>query len=265
MRNLGPWPSIALGGALVVVALGVGRANGVGPLAMSLPPDRVTNPREMLTRSLQATLDADAVHIEGRISGTIPGAVVDRPEAQVSLIGSTIVIDIRPHDGKTRTHLEVPGLALSLDAITVWNDAWYRFSPDGPWRRTTAGDASAKAGVDINPLTFVDRLRAFLDTPGVDVVAKDVACASASSRCREVEIRAGSSPMRILAAALPDARGSALPDVPVLVTLQTDAVTLRPARLELLGVSGDGTIHLDLVLDASRWNGDISIDQPPDG
>jgi hypothetical protein len=265
MRDRGPWPSLALGAAVVFLALGVGRVNGVGPLAATPPPETVTDPREMVARSFQAVLDVDAVHLEGTLTGSIPGTLVDRPESSISLAGSTLAIDIRPHDAKTRVHVGVPALALSLDTVTVWNDAWYRYSDAAAWSKTTAGDASAKAGVDINPLTFVDRLREFLAGPGIEVTEAEVTCASASGRCHHLLIVAGRDPARILAAALPDGRGARLPDVPVLVTLDTDALTLRPAHLEIIGASGAGTVTFDLVLDASRWNGDVTIDQPPGG
>lgn len=265
MRDRGPWPSLALGAAVVIMALGVGRVNGVGPLAASPPPEQITDPREMVARSLQAVLDADAVHLEGTLTGSVPGKLVDRPEATISLAGSTLAIDIRPHDAKTRAHIAIPALAISLDTVTVWNDAWYRYGSSSAWSKTTAGDASAKAGVDINPLTFVDRLREFLAGPGIEVVESEVGCASASGRCHHLLIVAGRDPSRILAAALPDGRGERLPDVPVLITLDTDALTLRPLHLELIGTSADRTVTFDLLLDASRWNGDVTIDEPPGG
>ena len=52
------------------------RAAGAGGAA-----PKVTDPKEMLARSLQATLDASAVRFDGTITGTIPGSLVDRPEA----------------------------------------------------------------------------------------------------------------------------------------------------------------------------------------
>ena len=265
MRDRGPWPTLALGAAVVIVALGVGRVNGVGPLAASPAPQTVTDPREMVARSFQAVLDADAVHLDGTLTGAIPGTLVDRPEKTVSLAGSKLSIDIRAHDARTQAHLVIPALDLSLDTVTVWNDAWYRYSATAAWTRTTAGDASAKAGVDVNPLTFVDRLREFLAGPLISASEKEVACASASGHCHEVLVNAGPDPSRILGAALPDGRGVELPDVPIIVTLDTDAVTLRPQHLEIIGASCDGTVTFDLVLDASQWNGAVTIDQPPGG
>lgn len=263
MRTKGPWATLALVAVVVLVALAGGTALGVGPLAPTMAPDRVTDPKEMVARSLQATLDASSVHVVGTLTGTVPGALVERPEAAVSLDGTTLDADVRPHDAKTRAHVASPGLALVLDTVTVWNDAWYRFSPTAAWQRTTAGDASAKAGVDINPLTFVDRLRSFLAAPDMVATVREVACAGASGRCHEIRLEAGTDPAHILATVLPGDRGKDLPDIPVVVTLQTDALTLRPAHLVIEGSSADGTISLRIVLDAGAWDGDVVIEQPP--
>jgi hypothetical protein len=253
---------VAVAMAAVALLALAGGAAGVGPLAATMPPEKVTDPKEMVARSLQATLYANAVHLDGTLTGTIPGSLVEHPEAAVALDGSTISIDIRPKDAKTKAHIESPGLALSLDTVTVWNDAWYRFAAATAWTKTTAGDASAKAGVDINPLTFVDRLRSFLDAPDIVATASEVACASASGRCHEIRLDAGTDPARILASVLPDGRGANLPSIPVTVTLDTDALTLRPAHLVIEGRSADGAVVLMLVLDASRWDGEVVIDQP---
>ena len=263
MLKRGPWALLATLAVVVGIALGAGTVFGVGPLAPSLPPDQVTDPREMVARSLQATIDASAVHLEGTVTGSITGTLVDRPEAAVSLDGTVLDGDVRPKDGKTRAHVVSPGLGIALDTVTVWDDAWYRTSVDGPWAKASLGGASASAGVDINPLTLVDRLRSFLATPGLVPTLREVPCASASGRCHEVRLDAGSDPAGILAALLPKERSDQLPKVDVVMTLQTDALTLRPARLILEAVSADRSVVIRVELDASRWDGDVVIEEPP--
>ena len=76
MQNRGPWPVIAVVLVVLVVIVGGGTVLGVGPLGATPPPNEVTDPKEMIARSLQATIDATSVHLEGTISGTIPGALV---------------------------------------------------------------------------------------------------------------------------------------------------------------------------------------------
>lgn len=250
--------------AVALVALvGGGTVLGVGPLAPSLPPDEVRDPKEMLARSLQATIDASAVHLEGIVSGSIPGRFVDRPEAVVSLDGTVLSADVRPHDGKTRMHVASPGLEVELDTVTAWDGAWYRLDDDDPWIKASLGDASADAGVDINPLTLVDRLRSYLATPGMAPTSIDVPCASASGWCHQVRLDAGSDPAMILALLLPRERAEQLPPVDVVITLQTDAQTLRPAHLVLDATSADGAVVIHVELDTSRWDEDLVIEEPP--
>ena len=252
-------------GLLVVAVFGVGRVFGVGPMAPAVPPDQVTDPKEMVARSLQATLDASAVHFDGTVSGSIAGELVGRPEASVDLTGTVLDADIRPKDGKTRTHLASDGLHVDMDTVTVWDGAWYRTGPDDPWTRASLGGASAEAGVDINPLTLVDRLRSYLATPGISPTTSDVACASASGRCHEIHLDAGSDPVTILGLMLPHDQAASLPPVDIDLTLQTDALTLRPARLIADAKSPDGKVDIHTVIDASDWDGNSVIDEPVEG
>ena len=157
---------IAVISAVVAVLLAVGGANGVGPLARVTPPAEVTDPREMLARSLQAVIDADSVHLEIALAGHAPGALFGRDEAQTTVDGSLAIVDARPQDARTRAHVESPAFGITLDTVTVWDALSTRASPGGPWTRGSLGVATQGSGLDLNPLTLVDRLRAWLAAPG---------------------------------------------------------------------------------------------------
>jgi hypothetical protein len=62
---------------------------------------------------------------------------------------------------------------------------------------------------------------------------------------------------------LPGASDGSLPPVYTVVTLRTDALTLRPESLVVTAASDDGTIDLRLTLDFRGWDGPIRIDEPP--
>jgi hypothetical protein len=248
---------------LLVMAAGAGRVIGVGPFAGAVPPDQVTDPGEMIARSLQATLDAASVHVDGTLEGTLPGALLERDEAAVDLAGTTITADLRPRDARTQAHVTSPGLGVDLEAITVWTDAWSR-SAGGPWQKAVS-EATSGTGVDVNPLTLVDRLRSYLASSGRTPATTDVPCASASGRCHEVRLDAGTDPAGVLAGMLPGASDGLLQPVSTVVTLRTDALTLRPASLLVTSASEDGTIDLRLTLDFGDWDGPVRIDEPPAG
>ncbi|HEX5826188.1 MAG TPA: hypothetical protein VFY23_01595 [Candidatus Limnocylindrales bacterium] len=266
MQNRSPLPIIGAAIVVVLVLVAGGTAFGFGPLAGTQPPSEVTDPKEMVARSLQAVLDAEAVHLEGQLSGTIPGELVERDEPAVSLDGSTVSSDVRPKDAKTSTRLTSPGLEADVAAVTVWDGVWFRTAPDDPWQKASLGGASAQAGVDINPLTLVERLRSYLATPGIAPVLEEIECASTSGQCHRVTIEAGRDPAQILRAMLPADQAGDLPDVRTTIVLDTDALTLRPAALAVDSVSDDGSIDIHLELDASRWDDpSIVVEEPATG
>jgi hypothetical protein len=265
MANRAPWLGVA--GLLAVLAIAslAGSAVGVGPLAPTTPPDKVTDATEMFARSLQAVLDATAVHLDASVSGRIPGAVIGQPSTSVTLDGTSAAIDLRPRDAKTRTHVESPPLGVALDAVTSWDGVSYRTSAGEPWRKDSLGAISAGAGIDINPLTFVDRLRDYLARSGVTPTVTEAICAGASGVCHRVALDAGSGAAEILGMLLPAENRAALPPVITRVTLDTDSKSLRPARFVVDVVSDDRSVDLHLVVDAGRWNEDIVIAEPSQG
>jgi hypothetical protein len=254
----------ALGGLLAVVAVAAvaGAALGAGPLAGPLPADRVTDPREMLARSLQSVLDARTVHLEASLEGTVPGALLGRGDAQVDLRGTAASADISPKDVRTRIHLDSTALGVTLDTVSSWDDLWFRTASDQPWTRASVGGATAEAGVNPNPLTLVDRLRSWLARPDLAPTVTDVPCAATSGRCHRVVLEAGKDPAELLKGLLPLDRREVLPPLAATLVLDTDASTLRPARLEVLVRSDDGTVDLRLVVDASDWDRDVTIEVP---
>ena len=266
MANRGPLVGVAVLVAVLGVLTLVGGVVGVGPLASTTPADQVTDPREMIARSLQSVLDANAVHLDATVSGTVPGAILGRPEERVALDGTTAQVDLRPRDARTGASVDSPPLGVALETVTVWDGAWYRTPPGGSWSRASLGSAAAEAGIDANPLTLVDRLRAWLASSDIEPTVSDIPCGGESGTCRHVVLDAGTDPAGLLGALLPDDGESALPEVTTTITLDADAGTLRPVRLELDMRSEDGSVDLQVGLDASRWDDPgIVIEEPPSG
>jgi hypothetical protein len=261
-----PLIRVAVGVALVSVLLGVGGARGVGPLAHVTPADQVKDPKEMIARSFQAVLDANSVHLEARLDGHGPGALFGRADASVVVDGTRASVDARPQDARTRAHLASPAFGITLDTVTVWDSVYSRSSAADPWTKGSAGAAAATAGLDANPLTLVDRLRAWLDTTGMAApTVKDVACAAPSGICREIHLDAGTEPARILVALHPGGQTDIGGPARTTLTLLADAATLRPVHVELAIQGSDGTLSLLLVVDASAWDQPSVIDEPSAG
>jgi hypothetical protein len=253
--------------AVLMVLAGIGAVLGFGPLAGRPSAASVTDPGEMLARSIQATLEASSVHVEGTLQGQVPGSLVNRKDAEVELAGSTISADLRPRDLRTRAHVGIPALSVSADTITVLLAIWSR-SDGGPWQAVgtdSVTGSAAKTGLDLNPLTMADRVRSYLAARNQPPGLEEVACASASGRCHRITLDAGADPAAALAALLPDAATADMPVTSTVITLDTDADTLRPALLEVISAAEDGTLAIQLQLIFSDWDGPSVIDQPSVG
>jgi hypothetical protein len=262
MADRGPVLGLATLVAVLAGGVMVGGVLGVGPLAMTTPPDQVKDPREMIARSLQATLDAFAVHLDAKVTGTVTGAMVSHPEASVDLDGTTLTIDLRPKDAKTKSSIASPSLDISIDTVSSWDSLWYRTAQDATWTKASFGGTSAQAGVDINPLTLVDRLRSYLARPDLTPVVTEVPCAGASGSCHHIVLAAGTDPANILGALLPDENEAAMPEIQTTITLDTDAKSLRPAHLVLDLVSADSTVSIQVVIDTKDWDNPVPINEP---
>ncbi len=261
--------SAALKGAvgLVVVlllAIGIGAFAGAGPLAGVTPASSVTDPREMAARSLQAIIDADAVHLDLQVAGSLPGMVVGLEDATVDLEGTVADADIRPKEAKTRLHLEVPGAGIDLDTVNSWDALWYRTEPDGTWTRGSIGEVASAAGLDANPITLVDSLRASLARLPMPSV-EEVSCGSATGSCRQVTVDTGFTVGEVVRQAVASASGVELPPLYTVVTLLADVETLRPQQLDLDVLSEDGSVDLRIVVEFSGWNEAVPIKEPVAG
>lgn len=258
---------VRVASVVVVVAavLVVGAANGVGPLARVTPPSEVTDPREMLARSLQAVLDASSLHVDFVVTGHVPGALVGRPDASVTLDGTSASLDVRPQDA--RSHLVVTSvpLGVNLEAVTLWDTLAFR-TAGGTWAKVSLGSVVGSSGIDANPLTMVDRLRAWLASPGAPVpTSTDVPCATYPGTCHEVRLAAGAQPGEVLLRLFPEADAAQIGPTTTDVVLQTDATTLQPAKLTVTTRNADGSLAVTVVATTSYWNWPSVIPDPPGG
>ncbi len=243
--------------------LALGAANDVGPLARVTPPDKVTDPREMLARSLQATIDASSVHLEASLSGHVPGALVGRADRVVELDGTRATMDLRPQDARSHLLVTSAPLGIQLESLSLWDKLAYR-QPDGPWASGSVAGVVAGKGIDANPMTLVDRLRAWLAAPGAPApTATDVPCAAPSGRCRQIRLAAGSAPGDLLLRPFPSGGAASIGPTTTDVLLQTDAATLQPSRLVLDVRNADSTLAVTVTIDASNWDWPSVIPEPP--
>ena len=251
--------------SIVAAGLVAGAVNGVGPLAQVTPPNQVADPREVIARSLQSAIDASSVHVVVSLAGHVPGALVGRSGEVVDLNGTQAVLDLRPQDARSHVAVASPSLGIELEAVTHWDALAYR-TPGGAWATGSLGSLAGATGIDANPLTLVDRLRAWLAAPGAPMPQEDdVACDAPSGQCRQVTLSLGSAPGSLLAPLVPGVGAATLGATRTDLVLLADAATLRPAHLVLMVRNGDGSLALTVQVDTSSWDWPSVIPDPPGG
>ncbi len=251
--------------SIAAAAFLAGAFNGVGPLARTTAAAEVTDPAEMLVRSMQAVIDASSVHVEAAVTGQVPGALVGRSDASVALDGTVASIDLRPQDARTHVVFGSPSLGIVVEAITSWDTMAYRFDA-GSWSKGSLASVVAGAGIDANPLTLVDRMRKWLAAPGAPVPAATTEpCDAPSGVCRRVVVTLGREAGDVLLAAFPDKGSLDIGATTSDVTLLTDAATLRPAHLTFATRNADGSLAVTLAADFTLWNWPSVISDPPGG
>jgi len=251
--------------AIAAVVLAAGAVNGVGPLARATPAAEITDPAEMLARSMQSVINASSVHVEAAVTGQVPGELVGRSDPAVTLDGTIASIDLRPQDARTHVVFGSPNLGVALEAITSWDTMAYRFD-GGSWSKGSLASVVAGTGIDANPLTLVDRMRKWLAAPGAPVpTAATEPCDAPSGLCRRVVVTLGREAGDVLLAAFPDKGSLDIGATTTDVTLMTDAATLRPAHLTIATRNGDGSVTVTLAADFTLWDWPSVIADPPGG
>lgn len=252
--------AVALGVAAVTTGGAVLR---VGPFE-SPTAHTVTAPDEILAGSLQALLDAETVHLSIEVSGSIPGGVVGA-DGPIRLRGVGIEADVDLAAGRSGTLVDADGAdGPDLEVRTVWDRAWVG-AVAGPWTVTAVSEVLDVGAVDLNPLTLVERVRAYLaEHPETRLSrSRDLPCIG--GLCRVVTLDAGPEPVGLLAALLPAERAAHLPDADVTLTLQAQVATLRPvvAFLEVSGPAGEPI--LEAAIRFRNWNEPVTVEEPSPG
>jgi hypothetical protein len=182
----------------------------------------------------------------------------------LDLEGTTGDAGIRPKEVRSRLHLEVPAAAIDLDTVSSWDTLWHRTGQGGAWQRGSVAEVVAALGLDANPLTLVDSLRASLaKLPPPDV--EDIPCGSDSGTCRLLTVDAGTATGDVIGRSVEAATGVVLPPMYVILSLQADAETLRPYLLDIDVFSGDGSTDMRISVDFSGWDEEVPIEEPVAG
>jgi hypothetical protein len=220
---------------------------------------QLTDPQEILTRSVQGLADAKTVHIKADIGGQLQLNLGQGSGSSLDLKGTTGEGDLDLVASKARISLKTPLLfGLTADAIAVDNALYLRTSMTGTRYTRTGGSAAGSGGASLDPKQAIAALRTQLDAlpkPPVKLGDEQVD----GHDCYHVQV---GMPAAALAATLGPLGlpTTGMTDGTLDVWAAKD--TLRPAKVRIRAGS-TGTVTLDLTLTLSAYDQTVNISAPP--
>jgi hypothetical protein len=239
----------------------VGSVLRIGPFAAA-PAKAITDPEEILAGSLQALLDATTFRLQVEVEAGVVPARVAGTARPLDVAGAEVVADVDLGAVRSSSVITVPSLGGSpVQVVTIWDAASIRAGTE-PWVTASVADTISASGIDLNPVTLVERVRAWLEEdPDARVTrGRDLPCVA--GLCRVVTLEGGAEPLVLASALLPPERSAALPDADVTITVQADVATLRPVVAFLEVVAADGTLLVKATVRFRDWNEPVVIDEP---
>lgn len=290
MRGLARGFAAALGLAVILAACGSGSSS---PSAPSGP--LLTDPREILARSLTALNDARTFHLEGTLSGTLNADLTGSgTNSAIDLKGTSMSADADVPNQRATLSISVPALfALKVDYIQIGPDTYSRNSLDGStWTHTSFNDSGSagpstgpSAGPSAGPvavptprrigtpapatpspaaptpaasLDLVGQITAGLDRlPNPPTKGPDTACASKTCYSVSIVVPLSSGGQDALGLPLPSAAGAT-----VMIDFEIEQDTLRPVQATA-SIDAGTTGTFTLALSLSKFDEPVSISPPP--
>jgi len=235
---------------LVTAAIAVGACGGSTTV--------LSDPTEILTKSVETLQKAKTVHLEATVDGTVKLDLTGSGQAgNIALTGTSLTGDLDIANGDATMSLAVPAmLGLTADVIVVGEDSYTRSSFTGD-KYQKGSAASAGLPVDAaDPQKSLKELQDWLKKP--EVAPKKLADASCASKtCYQVEIDLSAEDLTALAPDLTD-----LGDATVLLTVLVEKDTLRPVSVDVK-VTSTGVGDVTVALALSKWDEALSITAPP--
>jgi hypothetical protein len=274
---------IALGAAAAIVLAACGGSSS-SPTAAGGPP--LTDPEQILARSLSALNDAQTFHLSGTLSGTLEADLTNSgTDSAIDLQGTALTADADVPNERASLSISVPALlALKVDYIQIGPDTYSRNSLSGSsWTHSSqAADASSPPSAAPTPrriggatpapttgplspaptpaasLDLVGQITAGLDNlPNPPTKGPDATCGSKTCYTILLSVPLGGGDASGLGLPLPsDANAS------VTVTLSIEQDSLLPVHaVAQINGGANGTFSLSLSL--SKFNEPVSISAPP--
>jgi hypothetical protein len=261
--------------AFAIVATLVLAACGGSSASPAFTGPLLSDPDQIVARSLSALNDARTFHLDGQLTGTLNADLTGSgTTSAIDLKGTSLAADADVPNQRATLSIKVPALfALTVDYIQIGPDTYSRNSLDGStWTHTSQADTSASGSslapgssaspaASIGPapsLDLVGQLTAALDSlPNPPTKGADVPCGSKTCYSVSIEAPLSSGGTDPLGLPLPSA---ATANVSIQLDIERD--TFRPVQaMVVIDAGTSGTFTLALTL--SKFDEPVTISPPP--
>jgi hypothetical protein len=223
----------------------------------------ITDPNEILIKSVETLAKAKSVHFAASLTGTFTGDLMGSGQSsEFKLDGTTAEGDLDIAGKKFRATFSVPAfLGLNGEIIQIDQTTYIKTSLTGAkYMKETSADLPVDEVTD--PAKAGEGVREFLELPGVEPTKVADATCGDNKDCYMVEISMDSDDIAALASAAPEAEAADLEDASLKVTFGVEKETLRMSKIVLSITAGDQG-SADMTLNMTKWDEPVTITEPP--
>lgn len=237
--------------SLAAVVVLVAAACGAGPA--------LADPREILTKAVEALQKAKTVHLAATVDGSFVLDLTGTGGGAMSLTGTTLDGDVDVASKKAKLTFAVPALlGLAGEVIAIDGASYVKTTLTGDLYQKSAGTDSLPVD-PTDPEATLTEVKSWLDKPEVSPKKlDDVDCDG--KKCYQVTIELTGAELAALESPAPSATPD--PNTNVLMTFLVEKDPVRLHRLTaVVAVGASGT--LTIVLNLSKWDESVTIEAPP--
>ena len=213
----------------------------------------ISDPKEILTKAVEAMQSAKSVHVEASVDGTFKADLTGTGTAsELNLAGTNLKGDLDLAAKNAHVTAAVPAfLGLTADIIIVGGDTYTKVSLAGDKYKKSATTSTDPT----DPAVALKEVETFLQKPEVKPTKKDDASCG-SKKCYQVEVSLSADDLKSL---MPE---QDLQGASIVVTILVEKDTLYPASATVTVSSATlGEVKLTLAL--TDWDKAVTIAAPP--
>jgi hypothetical protein len=221
----------------------------------------LTDPKEILTKSAEATLKAKSFHFDVAVTGTFNADLMGTGStSEFKLDGTTAAGDVDIAGKNLKASFSAPAiLGLTGEVIQVGQTSYFKSSLTGPqYQKTESEEVPAEV---TDPAKAMEGLRSFLETPGLSPTKVADAKCGDNKDCYQVEFDLTGEELAALSSAAPDA-GAELENGTFKLTLGVEKDTLRMSQMRMaVTMAEQGTVNV--TMNMTKWDEAVTIAEPP--